>query len=213
MTEEEWRTCSEPGKMLTAISASNRKGRLFLCECVRRARVDDELISQVLRMAELFADGEATLPERVEPLVALNAKPEGTWSPLCDLLIESENSDWVSEGANQAVILIGYNSVSGQVAAEAKRQEVVKNEQASQADVLRDIVPFRPITLDPSWLTSTVLALAQQMYDSRDFSAMPILADALQDAGCDNPQILEHCRGPGPHVRGCFIVDACLGKV
>jgi hypothetical protein len=50
------------------------------------------------------------------------------------------------------------------------------------------------------------------MYDSRDFSVMPILADALQDAGCDNEDILSHCRGDGPHVRGCWVVDLVLGK-
>jgi hypothetical protein len=83
-------------------------------------------------------------------------------------------------------------------------------------DCVRDILgnPFRPVTLDLSWVTSTVLALAlaQQMYDSRDFSAMPILADALQDAGCDNEDILNHCRQQGEHVRGCFVVDLVLGK-
>jgi hypothetical protein len=50
------------------------------------------------------------------------------------------------------------------------------------------------------------------MYDSRDFAAMPILADALQDAGCDHADILAHCRGDGPHVRGCWVVDLALGK-
>jgi hypothetical protein len=67
----------------------------------------------------------------------------------------------------------------------------------AQICFLRDIVGdhFREVTLDPSWLTATVLALARQMYDSRDFSPMPILADALQDAGCDNEEILNHCRG------------------
>jgi hypothetical protein len=50
------------------------------------------------------------------------------------------------------------------------------------------------------------------MYESRHFSPMPILADALQDAGCDNPDVLDHCRGPGPHVRGCWVVDLVLGK-
>ena len=80
--------------------------------------------------------------------------------------------------------------------------------------VFRDIFgnPFRPATLHPAWLTSTVVALARQMYESRDFGAMPILADALQDAGCDNDDILNHCRGPGPHVRGCWVVDLVLGK-
>ncbi|WP_246523278.1 hypothetical protein [Gemmata palustris] len=78
----------------------------------------------------------------------------------------------------------------------------------------RDIFgnPFRPVVFSPSWRTSTVVALASQMYESRDFSAMPILADALQDAGCDSADILDHCRGPGPHVRGCWVVDLVLGK-
>ena len=56
------------------------------------------------------------------------------------------------------------------------------------------------------------VTLARQMYESLDFGAMPILADALQDAGCDSADILNHCRGPGPHVRGCWVVDLVLGK-
>ncbi|AMV27478.1 hypothetical protein VT84_23965 [Gemmata sp. SH-PL17] len=81
-------------------------------------------------------------------------------------------------------------------------------------DLLRDIVgnPFRPVTFFPSWRTSTAVTLASQMYESREFGAMPILADALQDAGCDNADALDHCRGPGPHVRGCWVVDMVLGK-
>jgi len=73
--------------------------------------------------------------------------------------------------------------------------------------------PFPPVTFLPEWRTSTVLALARQMYDSRDFSAMPILADALMDANCTDEAILTHCRGPGPHMRGCWVTDACFGKV
>jgi hypothetical protein len=51
------------------------------------------------------------------------------------------------------------------------------------------------------------------MYKSRDFTPMPILADALQDAGCDNAEILAHCRGDSPHIRGCWVVDLVLGKL
>ena len=69
-----------------------------------------------------------------------------------------------------------------------------------------------PSPSPPAWRTDTALSLARQMYESRDFSAMPILADALQDAGCDSDDILNHCRGPGPHVRGCWVVDLVLGK-
>jgi hypothetical protein len=83
-----------------------------------------------------------------------------------------------------------------------------------RADLMRCVFgnPFRPAAFDPMWRTSTVVSMARGMYDSRDFSAMPILADALQDAGCDSDDILAHCRGDSPHVRGCWIVDLCLDK-
>jgi hypothetical protein len=73
-------------------------------------------------------------------------------------------------------------------------------------------VPLRFVTIRPSWLTSTVVALARGIYEDRAFDRMPILADALQDAGCDSDDILNHCRGPGPHIRGCGVVDLVLGK-
>jgi hypothetical protein len=65
---------------------------------------------------------------------------------------------------------------------------------------------------DPNWRTSTVVAIARGMYESRDFATMPILSDALQDAGCENEDILNHCRSDSPHVRGCWVVDLILGK-
>ena len=82
------------------------------------------------------------------------------------------------------------------------------------SDILRDIVgnPFRPVAPDPSWLTSTVVGLAAAIYDARAFHDLPILADALQDCGCDDEAVLAHCRGAGPHARGCWVVDLCLGK-
>jgi hypothetical protein len=78
----------------------------------------------------------------------------------------------------------------------------------------RDVVgnPFRPVALNPSWLTETVVALATGVYTGRAFDRMPILADALEEAGCDNADVLNHCRGEGPHVRGCWVVDLVLGK-
>ena len=83
-----------------------------------------------------------------------------------------------------------------------------------QADLVRDIFgnPFRPVAFDPAWRTSTAIALAQQMYESRDFAAMPILADALQEAGCEDEQVLSHGRGDEAHVRGCWVIDLVLGK-
>ena len=69
-----------------------------------------------------------------------------------------------------------------------------------------------PRFVPPEWRTDTVVALARQMWDARDFGAMPILADALQDAGCDRDDVLDHCRDPkARHNRGCWVLDAVLG--
>ncbi len=88
-------------------------------------------------------------------------------------------------------------------------------ELATQSAIIRDIFgnPFRPVTFNPAWRTDTAVSLAKQMYESQDFSAMPILADALQDAGCDSEEVLKHCRDAKQvHVRGCWVVDLVLGK-
>ncbi len=94
------------------------------------------------------------------------------------------------------------------------KPEAMRPEEQQQVAILRDIFgnPFRPVAFSASWRTDTALSLARQMYESREFGAMPILADALQDAGCENEDILSHCRGEGPHVRGCWVVDLVLGK-
>jgi len=87
-------------------------------------------------------------------------------------------------------------------------------ERQHQANILRCIfgIPFHPVTADPSLLTSTALTLANGIYDDRAFDRLPILADALEEAGCTDREILGHLRGPGPHVRGCWCVDLLLGK-
>jgi hypothetical protein len=69
-----------------------------------------------------------------------------------------------------------------------------------------------PDTIDSSWLTSDVIALAEGIRAAEAFDRMPILADAIQDAGCDNEDVLNHCRGEGVHVRGCWVIDLVLGK-
>lgn len=70
----------------------------------------------------------------------------------------------------------------------------------------------RPVVLDPSWRTEAVVALAAGIYANRGFDRLPILADALDDAGCASPDVLTHCRSAGPHARGCWVVDLLLGK-
>lgn len=101
--------------------------------------------------------------------------------------------------------------------AETERSKDIQPEQRAQCNILRDIFgnPFRPVTLDAAWLAwnnGTVVKLAQAIYDERAFDHLPILADALEDAGCHHEDILTHCRGTGPHVRGCWVVDLLLEK-
>jgi hypothetical protein len=89
-------------------------------------------------------------------------------------------------------------------------------EQRQQCCLLHDIFGnFRPVSIDPAWLAwndAALVKLAQAIYDDRAFNPLSVLADALQEAGCDIPEILGHCRGPGPHVRGCWVIDLVLGK-
>jgi hypothetical protein len=222
MTEEEWLTCTDPKVMLAhpGRKLSGRKMRLFSCACCRRVwnLMSDERLKKALDKLEGVADNARLDQQRIEASKLAAAfrqqhydevGKEEEISIAAELWSTAQKAIWrvaaaCGEGAAAAFAWANVSEFN-------KRQQ---EERKNQVQLLRDILgnPFRPITLNPSWLTSTVTTLAQQMYDSRDFSAMPILADALQDAGCDNEQILNHCRQPGVHVRGCFVVDLLLDK-
>ena len=86
----------------------------------------------------------------------------------------------------------------------------------TQRELLHDLFgnPFRPPAVTPEWLAwqaGLIPALARGIYDERRFGEMPVLCDALEDAGCADEAILAHCRGPGQHARGCWLLDALLG--
>jgi hypothetical protein len=112
--------------------------------------------------------------------------------------------------------LAGYRPTYDEAAFLAWHQ-LVDADMALQANVLRDVCgnPFRPVSANPNWLTwngGIVPKLAQAIYDERRFQDLPILADALEEAGCTNADLLDHCRRPGEHFRGCWAVDLPLGK-
>jgi len=93
--------------------------------------------------------------------------------------------------------------------------EKLKKEHFGLQDaIFRDLVgnPFLPVEFDSFWRTADVLGVARAIYEGGVFDRLPILADALMDAGCAADAILSHCRGPGPHTRGCWVVDLVLGK-
>jgi hypothetical protein len=203
MTEAGWLACTNPTPMLRFLrgKASDRKLRLFACGCCRQLwdRLADERSRRAVEAAERYADGEIPFDE------CLRAADEAGAAD--DERGRRQNPFWAAQ------IAAGFTR-----AIDAARQ-VLPNScgRELQAALLRDLFgnPFRPVAVDPAWLTwngGTVPRLAQAIYDERCFDRLPILADALEDAGCHDLAILTHCRGPGPHVRGCWVVDALLGK-
>ena len=127
------------------------------------------------------------------------------------LIRDYQNLDLALVDADARVALRGGAALPGELDERDGRAAV----KAGAASALREVFgnPFRPVTFSSEWRTETATAIARQMYESRDFGAMPILADALQDAGCDSDEVLNHCRHTSaPHVRGCWVVDLVLGK-
>jgi hypothetical protein len=224
LTAEEWDACRYPGTMLPHLrTASPRKLRLFVCACCRRVwdAMFDERSKRVVEAAEQWADGQMTARD-LKPiqLAACLAKKPGAFdsaSPNRVTIPKAYGGDdryyYAARAARSAGVLQKTWVVN---AAWAASQAGVNREaeEAAQTDLIRDVFgnPFRPVILSPAWRTDTAVALAQRMYDACDFSAMPILADALEDAGCTDEAILMHCRGPGPHVRGCWCVDRLTGR-
>lgn len=122
-------------------------------------------------------------------------------------------TDWVDDAANW-VALNAANAAAFLPEAGTWEKTKLWAEWAYQADVLRDIYgnPFRPLHFSPQWRTPEVLALAQDIDASGMFEQMPQLGEGLQGAGCQEEAVLEHCGSHTPHVRGCWVIDALLGK-
>jgi hypothetical protein len=219
MTEEEWERCDSPGRALQAInrlirsanSGLRRKFRLVGCHALRRIQrhATDERFGRALDVAERHFDGTATFAELRAAVVAAQQGYEAHRSDLEEP--DERAAQKLTHLLRPDPFAAAYDSF-GAVSFEWWRgaDEV----RAELMGLIREVFgnPFRPVAFDPAWRTGTAIELARQMYDAREFSAMPILADALQDAGCENADVLGHCRGPGPHVRGCWVVDLVLGN-
>jgi hypothetical protein len=197
-----------------------RKFLLFVAACYRR--IESLLIPEARRLLELHeldADGQSPDPRQVatvrKKLNATARRPIPGAKPgrVGACAAASEPVGWLLLGAHDTDWERVLDAIDEAVQRDAEYAGGPDGEGPHQAALLRDVLgtPYAPFQFNPIWRTGTVLSLAGQMYEARDFSAMPILADALQDAGCDSVDILNHCRGPGPHVRGCWVVDGVLG--
>ncbi len=234
MTEAEWLACADPVAIAAAVwqTASDRHVRLIACGCCRR--VWDWLVDarsrRAVEVGERFADGAATDEElgraawsAEAAAFAIDAKWEryrreqkgiraGWLSPL-----DATEADGIVVGDGSAIPFDDARSAADWAEGCASSRGSVFRRLTSPVfspAVVRDVVgnPFGPVLADPPWLTSEVLALARGIYAGRAFDRLPVLADALEHAGCDNTTLLDHCRGPGPHVLGCWAVDLVLAR-
>jgi hypothetical protein len=222
MTEKEWRESTDIEQMLECLveqqfpdaepcdwKRGERKKRLFVRACLNR-------------IWHLLPVEFKAVCEMLDPEVDRNSskeKREALWSA----------AEGISDELDNLLFALGYDDIgllcyiaAGMVAGDATEERVSHQDKESrrqqehreQASLLRDIFgnPFRPVAVDPAWLSSAVIELASAIHGSRTFDELPILADALLDAGCDDEELLDHCRNKGQHVIGCWAVDLILGR-
>jgi hypothetical protein len=208
MTEQEWFGSATPDPLIKFVGgrASYRKLRLFAVACCQQVRelVPLEFGPEDIETVERYCDGLAS-DRDLREVYAWNRH----------LMISNAASPQAAEAAFFAAsCALSLHTRSKTPEDDNGGTGAANSEAFVQIHLLRDIFgnPFRPVALDPSWLTPNVSALAQTIYTDRAFDTMPVLADALEEAGCTSEDILAHCRGDGPHVRGCWVVDLLLGK-
>jgi hypothetical protein len=211
MTEAEWLTGADVSRMIWALHAemTSRKLRLFACACCRRLwhLFLDGRCRSAVEVMERHADGRASRDEQQAAhanAVAAARALTGNADVAIRFITDPDEFYFLYGKAAEALLH----------ALTRKKPSARPAESAAQATILRDILgnPFRPVAVDPRWLTANTVDLARTIYEERAFERLPILADALMDAGSADEALLAHCRGPGPHVRGCWVVDLVLGK-
>jgi hypothetical protein len=230
MDEATWNVSPNPFQMLNFLQTSgwgsDRKLRLLSCAFCRAVEhlLTDECYRSALEVAERYADGEADVSELRQAhavvMQASNRTEEYDWSADKQGMLQAANAlGWATESReplDPPAHLAGLTALGAKNAAltcPLTEAEV----HAAQCALIRDILgplPFRSVAfaLPVAGDNRTVRRLAQSIYDERAFHEMPILGDALEDAGCADAGILAHCRAAGDHVRGCWVIDLLLGK-
>jgi hypothetical protein len=239
VTESDWLDATDPVSLLESLRGrvTDRQMRLLACACCRRGwdALRDERSRHAVLVAERYADRQATAAEltrarrSAEAVVAGDARwweglqrlwegalarlaadggvaVEDPWGALAALTAFPPSAGWATRPATERALrrLLASTLEAGE-------------EATALAAMVRDVIgnPFRPPpVLDPAWLAhdhGAVARLAQGIYNRRAFDRLPALADALADAGCDCGEMLAHCREPGEHVRGCWLLDLLLG--
>jgi hypothetical protein len=234
MTEAEWSALPDYRKLLEGIESkvSDRKLRLFAVACCRSVW---PLLTpegrKAVEIAESFADGLVTIDELhgIREAFRVAETYEGVshivrgrrYRPDLGGHAADENALWAARYAmRESADLATWRALraDGRDFTATEFGNMLSAEMATRRRLLHDVVgpvPFSRVTVRPSWLgwnSGIVRRTAAGIYEERAFDRLPILHDGLLDAGCDNEDILAHCRGAGPHVRGCWVIDLILGK-
>jgi hypothetical protein len=220
MTEQEWLACEDDVEMVHHLgrTASKRKARLYAATCCRRAweALPVGPCRRAVEVGERLADGRVGEKQRLAALRALqadDAPPDwnAVWAAECAV---ARNVPHMLRAHVHTANLVAQHRARGDRDLQSRLWEI---DRATYPGLLRCIFgnPFRPAEIAPkvlAWRDGLLVALAQRMYESRDFAEMGVMTDMLEDAGCRDAQVLGHCRGPASHARGCFVVDLLLGK-
>lgn len=225
MTEAEWLACADPQPMLEFLrgKASDRKLRLFAVACCRRIwhLVTDDRSRKAIELSEQYAEDSVSpeqlttgLNEAIEAAQTGRPPPDAAEAACFEMAVSDLGLAGAAGAAADAAAHATANTPYQEGVGYDYDPAGVSAERVEQCRLLRDIIgnPLRPCSVDSAWHIGKALMLAQAIHEQRAFDGMPELADALAQAGCTNADILTHCRGPGPHVRGCWIVDLVLGK-
>jgi hypothetical protein len=225
MNEQDWLSCTDPTPMLRFLEegrVSERKARLLACAACRQIwrLLPDPRSRQAVAVAERYADGQASAVElaqvRTHALKVASPAAQQAWAPYWAANVMASGPLWNAFAAAAA-------APARQAVREAPRDQAAVWEAAQaagfrdQVRLIREVMgnPFRPLLIEPRWLAwsgGTVRHLADEMYEARAFDHLPVLGDALEEAGCIDEAVLGHCRQPGAHVPGCWVLDAILAK-
>jgi hypothetical protein len=232
MTEQEWADSGDPEAMLsylctehraTRSKAGKRKLRLFTCACLRQVwdLITEDATREAVGVCERFADGLATAAELASAakrgFEREMARRPGLGTDVGNALSYAAGTSFTEVTVNRS----RRNACAARCHALKDFPQGIplnspewRTAARAQAELLRDIFgnTVRPVAVDPEWLTSTVVALVRGIDEDQAFDQLPILTDALLDAGCEDERVLGHCRIPGPHVRGCWVIDLLLGR-
>jgi hypothetical protein len=216
--EENWRCGVDPVRLLRGLSLSllPRKSRLLACACARNLRflLAGEPTQAAVAAAEAFADGLLDLDSlrAAQAAFAEHIAREEPFNRRLAQVIWQITSDTVSlppalQAAAQASSLYATGKPDD--------PEALHKEQVLQADLVRDVFgnPYNTVIMEPmcrEWRESLVVRLARSIYDEHAFDRMPILGDALEEAGCTDADVLGHCHAGTPHTRGCWVLDLVL---